>query len=290
MNFGEVWEQIERFTNSCNCTAIEPKSLTIPAGERRSVTLTLDLTPRSNDSASTRPFEMQIAAHLRDGQHESAPEPWTIRGTVRSAIWVEPGPLRFGKPSHLQQPLAAQERKITALVPLQTVRADPESSNWRAQVTRPDPNSNFFTLSIFPDGPLPCGRFQFPVTLTPILPDGTALPSKNVPVEGEIRNDIQTTPAEVVLGVKDIGETVEEVLTLYSLTDRPFEVESIVVPSESNTEVRRGAKEAGGQSFIVRQRVTQVSGQTIFVRFAVRIGGEERVKVTVPVRYHGTAK
>src|SRR5262245_40520295 len=61
LNFGEVWEDgafgwvlpvenrgpsevaIERFATSCDCTSIDPPSLTIPAGETRAVRLQLNL-------------------------------------------------------------------------------------------------------------------------------------------------------------------------------------------------------------------------------------------------------
>jgi len=79
LDFGEAFEQdtfrwtfpienrgkeeihITGFGLSCNCATVTPRSLTIPPGETAEVALTLDLTARGKQLASTSwPFEAEV--------------------------------------------------------------------------------------------------------------------------------------------------------------------------------------------------------------------------------------
>jgi len=107
LNFGEVWEdaqfsmilpitnhraqdiEIKRFHKTCNCSQIEPPSLTIPAGQTREVRLILDLAPRKAEEfgLAVRDFEVGIWPDA-PGETEGKDKWWTIRGRVRSAFSI----------------------------------------------------------------------------------------------------------------------------------------------------------------------------------------------------------
>lgn len=108
LDFGEAWEdsqfkwvlpilnagshevEIQDFGSSCTCSAIEPQSLVIPAGQAREVCLTLDLTAdplkeRAKQPAQEwRDFPVTLAPRLRDDRGSRTW--WTIKGRVHAAF------------------------------------------------------------------------------------------------------------------------------------------------------------------------------------------------------------
>src|SRR5205823_5477204 len=80
------------------CAKINVERLEIPAGERRTVATTLDLT-RHRPSVVTEAFwhdRFPLRAEWIDGSGKKARASWAIRGNVRALIAAEPAFIWFG--------------------------------------------------------------------------------------------------------------------------------------------------------------------------------------------------
>jgi hypothetical protein len=231
LNFGEVWENAEfvwvlpienrstqevritDFSSSCNCSKIEPRSLTIPSGELRKVVLTLDLTAAKTADEyrkAIRDFEVSIAPRC---EAAATPLSWTIWGRVRVPFVFEQPRLDLGRHSELAQPLLPRTVALTGLVPLATLNCKTTLAHFKAQVQRTATRDRF-ELTLTPTKPLTCGFHTFEVQVFPQLVSGEELPGKTLPVRVRVESDLQTTPPVVVFGALPVGESAEEVLTL----------------------------------------------------------------------------
>jgi hypothetical protein len=109
------------------------------------------------------------------------------------------------------------------------------------------------------------------------------MPTVKVPVSLEVAPDIESSPERVLIGARDRGSEVMEVVSLRSLSGRPFAIERVEAEGPGVIAVAG----ADGVSCEVRVRVTEVGPVSGRVRLRVRPNGGESVELDVPVRGHG---
>lgn len=308
LHFGEVWEDkkfvwelpienrqehevtVKDFVTTCTCTTVEPRSLTIPAGESRALHLTLDLTAERSKlpESEWRDFEVWVRPVLdKSNQRQAGEDVWKVRGRVRTAIRFEQTVLDFGRHSEAAQPLSPQKVLVTSFVPLQSLTAFANSDKVRVQVVSDPaaPGRQYeLTVSVLE---LPTGPIQYQIDVFPRLGDGTSVVGKSLPVSGRIVSDIQASPSEATFGARSVGETAEELLTLQSLTNRRFEVTSVKAEGDGLAVERLPVESGGSPTFRVKQSIAKAGEQHGRVVFGVRTAEGKDSEFVVSVSYLG---
>ncbi len=298
-DMGEIWEseefawtvpvenrepvavEIEGYSASCACVAIEPQAFALGAGDRRDIRLTIDLSPKSKALADAD-VSVVLRPRLKpDAAGNARPGPeWKITGRVRRALAVD-GSAYFGRHSVLAQPLPALSVPFDALVPLESVAASIDAPGFAATIDFRPPDQKNATLRVAATTPLPVGAFEATVSLRATR-DGAALPPRRVRVAGRIVPDVEPDPPAVQVGGRRIGEAFEEVVSVRSLTGRAVKIVRVEVEGEGLTVAP--AEEAGW--YRVRQTVRRSGTQTNHVRFAIEPIGSQQT-VDLPVSYTG---
>lgn len=307
-NFGEVWENSEfewvapienlsaepititGFHSSCNCLKIEPRQLTIPAGESREAKFTLDLTakprPDETEKQAVREFGVYIAPEIQPTP--SMPPRFIMRGRVKNSVYLDKSVLDMGHHSELAQPVPSKKLGLLAAGVVKDVTAQSASESFTVQVERVDSVPGRFELTVKAPNTLSRGFHCFEVHVIPCIGNGQKLPPKKLAVELRIQRDIQVSPPSVAFGARRLGETVEETLILGSLTGQRFEVVSGRTDGESLSvePVNLAHTES---IYRVLQRIEKTSGQKGQVIFRVRDETHREEDVSVTITYVGIA-
>jgi hypothetical protein len=306
LDFGEVWEnksfvwpvvvqnsgkenvEILDFASSCSCTAIEPRALTIPAGESREVRLTIDLRPRKEAdlTAELRNFDVTLWPRIGDKGTKASRLAWTINGRVRSAIRLEQRIVDLGRHSEASQPLASQEVVVTSFVPLHGIIAKADSPDLQVSVAPKSESPAQFRVVVSPKT-FEIGAIKAEITLVPQQTEHQPLPGKTLTVVGRIVNDIEISPPSAAFGARPVGEVVEEMVSLRSLTGRQLEVTGTTVDAEGVTVEGAARGESSGPGFLLRQRIAKKGEQTGRVTFAVCTVDAKEAQVVLEVSYLG---
>ena len=305
LNFGEVWEQngfkwtlpihnrghedvsIQGFDASCNCLAIEPKTLVIRAGETTHVRLTINLMKRlPEETANVRAFKVMVSPRREGGA--SRPLVWALSGRVRSAAILSPSSLQFGDLTR-GQPFKAQTIIVTPRTPLAHVEAECDPALATVRVKRAMGSEDKFELEVSPKQTAPAGALKFEVRVYPVVESGKRLPPLGVPVEGMVLEDVQAAPGTVAFGAIPIGQVAKEVLVLRSVAGAPFKVQQVEVSAGGiRVEPVDRIATVPGRTFQIIQKVTRPGPQSGKVTFTILQDGKIG-RLIVPVSYHGVA-
>ncbi|MHB1426673.1 MAG: hypothetical protein ACYC3I_26230 [Gemmataceae bacterium] len=305
LNFGEVWEdthfsmvlpitnhrdhdiEIRRFYKTCNCSQIEPPSLTIPARQTREVLVTLDLTPRKAEEfgVSMRDFEVGIAPEV-PGERQG--KEWTIRGRVRSAIQSDPPLIDFGNVSELSPTMSIQRVRLTTLDSVANLTAACSSANFDVKVEKSSTGkANEFDLVIALKEVAKRGEIRCTISIVPQLTDNRRLPPRRVEVFGRIVSDIEASPPTIIFGTLPVGGSKSETVTLQSLTGRTFTVMGMRCEGVGLSVERATTSEGVGLDFVVKQKGEQRGEQNSRVFFKVVHSGGREEDFVVVVSYCG---
>jgi hypothetical protein len=306
LHFGEQWEQtsypwvlpienqgsadihIAGFSSSCNCTTIEPRFLTIPAGGSREVRLLLDLSNRCQKEAGqpVRDFRVNLAPRFDQAEQSGRVTGWDLVGRVRTAIRFETVRLDLGQHSEQAQPIGAKTI-VTALVPLAGIEAAAKSPRWKAAARLISPARGQYEVSVTQQGSLPVEEVQFEVVLMAVLKEGRRLPGQSLRVFGRIVPDLQPSLPAVHFGARYVGEVAKESISLHSLTRQPFEVLDFRAEGAGLSVERSDSPGIESPTFRFRQRITHQGAWSGKAVFRVRDTGGRHTEVEVPVGYNG---
>lgn len=307
LDFGRVWESsefswvlpvencqqrdvlIDEFITSCTCTNVEPRSVLVPSGQTREVRLALDLTqgPPSTPAAhSEHAFEVAIGPKVRDGKSPAAGDRWVVRGTVRPLLHLERPAVHFGDLSELTPTVSSRHTRVTSVIPLKSLMVTSDPLLLPAVVQRVPGDGEQFELTVSVPPPPRPGPIQHDIVLAAGLDTGEVV-KKTVRVTGRVVKDCQCSPPEAALGARLVGETAEESLTLYSLTQRPLELVGTAVEGDGLSVEAASVVGVGGVTVRLRQRILKLGEQTGKASFRVRAGGGDVAEVVVPVSSHG---
>jgi hypothetical protein len=308
LDFGEAWEQdafpwtvsmhnptrrdirISRFATSCDCTSIDPQSVTVPAGQSIDVRLTFDLSsPKSSDAQeSPRPFSVRLVPTVAD------PLPplkgWTIEGQVRRAYFVEPPRIAFGDSLIAGQPYEPQFAIVMTEIPLATLTAETDAPELaRASLQPLSADSSTHELRVEPVDSVPVGFHRFHVLLNGVTARGEEIPTATLDILMRVVSDIQPVPGHAAFGSLGLRDSAEETVALSSRTDAGFEVVEVIDSPEDGVHV--DPLDAGDNlvSFRIRQHAVALKHQSHDVRFRIRYHEDGAlIETTVPVSYYGT--
>jgi hypothetical protein len=302
--FGEAWEtdrfvwrvpiqnptsepvRVTTLTASCACVTPGSVSELIPPGQSREIAFELDL---RNSCASAEPVaarDAQVRVAINVEPTSAAPRaPWVFRGRVRTAVTVPVQSIDLGRTAATSRP---RERvvPVRALTDLSDLAVAVDHPTVVARL-KPASGSRSWDLVVGRVAPLPTGHYKAEVSLQPVTRTGQAVPPVRIPVEFDLLGDVQPDAPTVVLGTRSIGEVAEGVVTLTSLSGRPFRVEKWSADAPSETELR--LKDSGGVAwmFTCRQRVLALGHQATGLKFAGTDADGHLFVVPIAVRYYG---
>lgn len=307
--FGEVWEQdafewsipirnttdapvrIVAIEASCGCKSFSPKQLEIPPHGESQLRLTLNLT--LNDStvkpSSASPFAVQVTTYVQ--ANDLVSRVWTIRGRVRDVLGF-PNDIQFGGAERLVQGavFASKSVQVSAFVPLAELKAHCDASLAAVGVRRLDERGHEFSVVVTPSKALKPGPFAFPLRLSPVLQDGSSLPSLSLRVHGFVEQDMRATP-DAVSFVGAVGATApSQAVALHSFSGQDFDVTDITVsPTQPPIQIRQATPQDSSQrrSFVVSPNNIFRGDRRQEITFFVRTSSGNREKIVVPVCTYG---
>jgi hypothetical protein len=226
-NHGEHDIDIHRFVTACSCAAVMPTSLSIPAGEKRTVVLTLDLTSPSpaKGNSATRDFRTFFQPVIRQASgQEILLDGWELTGKIRRVVDLSRWVVDLGNHSELRQPIPSQHIDVTCLVPLRALTAKCVCNDFQVEVAEDQARPSTRKIRITPTGDLSPRIYRFEIQLEVELNTGAVLHPRPILVNGQIVADIQASPPTVSFGVRSLGTTMEDTVTLSSLSSAAFKV------------------------------------------------------------------
>jgi hypothetical protein len=307
LDLGEVWEatefvhvltirnpsraekKVEDFSTSCFCTAVEPRTIVVPAGGETMVRVHIDPNHRSPDDANlaVRPFAVEIRPILDVTQ---ARQPgWAIHGQFRSRVTFGVLSVHFGQEVVRDGRSPIRKLDATVHVPMQRLQAriEPTATGTVKLVPVPD-NPNRLELCITPSNRLPIGPFQATVMVDVVDPSGSVAPGAVLPIAGDVQTEVRLLPARVILGIRPVGTTAETVVVFQAPVEAAWTVDHIETDSPNVTvEATAGEGIPAGRAFRVSQRAVREGNQTDTVRFVVRKAGGAPMTLTMEVMCNG---
>ncbi len=202
LNVGEVWEtkdakfalpitnttdrplEIQDFESSCDCGEISPRRMLLPPGGTGTVTVTMDLLPRTSRQLgmARRQFSTTVKPILASGEKV---EPLTVQGVAKSWVTLNYLHVHFGDSNVAGQPPLPRRVIATTYADLDGISATSDNDSIGVTVTKlPEPNK--FQLLLTPNTTRTPGPFAATVTLRPVgalAPAGVTL---TLPVEGTL--------------------------------------------------------------------------------------------------------
>ncbi len=131
------------------------------------------------------------------------------------------------------------------------------------------------------------GKFSFDVIFESTDAKSQAHWEKRLPIKGEIVCDVQTRPAAAVFGAASVGETLQERITVYSITGRRISFEA-ARSSASEGVTFEALPEQGAQlAFLIKQRVVNLGQQTGHVLINVQDENGVKSNASLDVSYFG---
>lgn len=308
LDLGEVWEEkgiawklpihnqtpgrieIHDCIQTCGCTDIKPRRLSIASGETATIDLTFDLTHRtySDFGQSRREFAVVLYPVLNP---KSRPRlGWKLHGTIVSRVTLDKLAIDFGeRPVHGGTPVT-QRVVATIHVPCQRLEAavKPEVATVTVIPQKDDKSKCEIVLAANPD--LPPGKFQGDVQFFTVSPSGEKALGVTLLISGIMQPEVRLLPSRLLLGAKPVGEVTEAIVTLQASPDVKVAVDHIEIDSpDVHVEPVTVEGIAAGRTFRVRQKVTKAGEQVSEVRFVIRKPEKKLMTLPVQVCYRGEA-
>ncbi len=276
------------FENSCSCLSVQPSgpAVLVPSETKPYMITLKGLIPDRAKVEDDGVFRESVTLTPVYSVGESAKLHRTtaeIRYAIRAAIRLTPTVLNLGVVSDR---LADGSRTVTCqlLDGTANVAVEPHAE-WSASIELDTPRTR--VIRLVPRNPGTVRSVSDVVRVVPLDESGAKLPARSLPIVGEVKADIQSEPVSVPFGRVAVGDTVEDVFRLVSLTQRPFTIAGVtsasgdvaVVPQPTDATsylVRLTAKHLGEQELAVAVRVKQDDGREVTAAVPVRYRGEPR--------------
>lgn len=279
---------IKGFDRSCDCVAVEPRSLTLAPGASATIQLVIDLT-QSRDRGQgkvARPYSAEIRPIL-DGAGAAGPV-WRITGVVRNGFELSRTFIYLGEVTSSDIPRTSHQIIARGQVPLKrlTARCDPKLAT--VEVTPPPTGEGeTYLIDITLHEPEKPGRFRVPIDIDGETEGGRLCRARAV-VEGVADdNDIAHEPASLVLGVVTNGRPVSGDVVLRSRSNRDFVVRGIECDSDELT-VIHGIALGEGSHFPATYKGETTGPVERRIRFRIEMDDGTEIQEVVALTCHGT--
>lgn len=284
--------QISHFRTSCNCTNVSPPQLLLGEGERGTIHLTIRLdsaAPRSRSSDIT-PFEIDIIPCSGDRDALRELGRFRLLGRVIRPVRFEPAEIDFGSRSRFEQPLGSLRTTMTMHSSVHHIAISCPTQLFQAEGVRRKDDPQVYDLTVRPKERLAPGNYSFSITVDTFGAGNERFPSREFPVRATVKQDVQASQPEIVIGHAPIGTIKEEVLSFASSTGRPFKVMA-VESSDAAVAIHREDEERGtNPMYRVRCKITREGQSRTIIRARIRDAQELEFTAEVPVFVHGLAR
>jgi len=290
---------ITRFQRSCDCVSIDPESPTIPARSTRTVTLSLNLSPRPLESSSGPspyrwPYSVSVIPELDSATEDSLQGRivWTLHGEVQIPWILSPATLDFGNELTNETDRSSQLVRVVCEHPVAHLDASCDERLATVIIEEGDNERSCYLLRVTPQPTLPLGRHDFNVELTGVSSDGKQLASPPIHVKARVKGAVEIIPESVAFGAKPFGETVSMDLLLCATTERHFQLKTVRGDSSDLRVDEADAKNENAATLKhvlrVSQRISEMGQHSNDVVFVIGIANSNDVQeITVPVSYFG---
>jgi hypothetical protein len=214
--------EIEGWRESCHCTEIEPRTLTIPPGEVREVTLTLNLLSKKNESEGRSEWDFAVMITPQIATLSFPADVWKVHGRVRATLACSPGHVDFGESLVFGKPFAAESVEVTSHQEIDHLEADWDRSFATVEVQPTTNDGRHFRVDVTPARNLALGDHTFMVTLLGKDSHGTTMEKAHCYVRANVVDDFVIAPSPVSFGFGEVGQLLEQTVSLTSRTQQPF--------------------------------------------------------------------
>lgn len=305
LDFGEVWEQkhfshrlliknttdqpidLTDIKSSCSCTRILEPNLSIPARDSIEIPLEIDFTKSSAKvtNEALESFEVMITARILNS--EGPPLSWTISGQVKSFAIVSIRELYVGEKGVYEQ-FEPRAFELFTKTPEIKIIAFCDKEHAIAAAIPDTVDKAKYSIQVDTRRRSSIGRFEFPLIIQGIFPDGKRTNPIKIPVVGNVTGDIEVIPNRLVFVPAPVDAQRQKTIRMRSASKTPFEVEYLL-PAKSN--VTAAAQSKGNQtehSIDVNVHVSDVgehkSTLAVFVRDSVE---KKRIRYDIPLVWIG---
>lgn len=212
LNLGTVWQQpelrvslpirnpshrdvvVERLSASCNCTSVAPQAFRVPAGESRTVDLTIDLLKSIHDvGAPEDSFLVTLTAVVESPRSDSLQ--WPLHGVVRRSLHVSPPVINLQGANEIVQGVRSPTVTLDVTPQIEIAALKAEWTPSEADVVVEGPNAEgAYRLHYTPSQDLSRAPIDTRVTLRTRLADGNSGPALEVPVRGVVVGPVRLSP------------------------------------------------------------------------------------------------
>lgn len=212
------------FRRSCNCTEIQPASLTIPAHGKAEVHVTIDIAPQSEGDFAKewRAVQVDISPTL-DGKLPLAPN-WRITGTVRATYALRTTTLALKQPLVRGLPPETTQISFKCHSRLKSLFARCDQNLAKVALTKFSKESQYYTLNVTPHTNLTAGPIAFAITLVGRDERGQEIPPVTISARGTVLHDVKFLPAQVAFAAQQLGTECTETLTVASRSGKPVRI------------------------------------------------------------------
>jgi hypothetical protein len=304
---GEVWETrehrivlsiknvsnetrtIKEFGHSCDCTAVEPSTLTLDPGSQKDIEVRIDLTHRQPYQLGLErwPVGVEIRPVFENSFASSAG--WKMAGVVRSRISLDAPKLAFGDQCNRAGSIVTRKIHAKAHIPLQRLEAvaPPEFATARVEPVSGSPSE--YQILVSPRTDLPIGPFQFEVRIRAVEPDGSVRACASIDVSGEMQPTTRIFPKVILLGDRQLGETAEAEINV-RLAAKDWKIDRIETDSEDISVSNGQTDEKGEVRLGVIQKIRRLGDVVSHCRIVIRKPDGNTEVVTSEVHYFGRQK
>lgn len=281
---------VDRFETSCLCTSITPQRVCIEPGGSVSVSVKMDLRARSGKEARERRRALAVRISPRLKELCRRGDGWLLRATIENPLSIDPASISFSAADRLVAGGAhlPQSFRVASDRSLSDLEATPSLTGTDVRLARR--SASEFEVIVVPPSNLPRGPFQFSIDLVAVAKAGERLGPVAVPVNGFVCDEIEALPGTVVLAPQAARTPLRARITLRSLLDRRFIVDTIesngaafdfepVDGEDKNVPLASRTYYAVSESGIAGP----IRGLITFVCIAE---GEHKIKISIPYNGH----
>ncbi len=293
-NVGQEDIRITQFGWSCNCAAVEPETLLIPAGSTKHIILTADFSRRVSQWPATIPRYQQEFSISLLGTYRSVVDDavgrvrWRFEGQMHTSWVALPSTVDFGD-DLIRSRGAVGTAVIICERPVERLWATCEPRLATVKVRRKDSEGREHLLSVSLQPKLPVGHHDFEVNLEGTSAQGKRVSGLPVLVKATVKGVAESVPASLDFGMRSVGTVSAAELILQPREGRPFKLTEVKRVSEE-LEVREmdADEDRGEYVFLLSQPISRLGQQSTAITFSLQMPASyESQEIVVPVTYFG---
>ena len=200
---------------------------------------------------------------------------WTLTGRIRPTLRATAATVDFGTMSRYANDVE-QRIDLLAAPDIESVNADAGTA-WATSVMK---TVDGYQVTLRPSGKLVPWRIAGKLRLVPVR-TGKELEARNIPLTGEVVEDVQPTTPMIHFGRGAVGANGEEFVGLRSLTGQPFKL------IEAKGSASLGVRQEAETRFRVSLPFTKKGDAEEEVSFYVEDAKGRKFRIALPVRYFG---